>query len=63
MKKSVKVYFSTGDVALILGVSVKTARKLLKREGACRKMGKRWVTTRERLQAAFPEVFQGFARL
>lgn len=56
-----KVYFSTSDVAQLIGVSVQTARRMLKREKATRKMGGRWVTSRAMLIAAFPEVLREVA--
>jgi len=53
-----KIYFSTSDVAAILGVSVKTATRWLKREQAGRKIGGRWKTSRAQLIAAFPEALR-----
>jgi hypothetical protein len=58
-----KEFFTTGDVAKILGLSGHDqARYWLKREGALRKRGSRYYTTRALLMSAFPEVFQALAR-
>jgi hypothetical protein len=60
---SQKEFFTTGDVAKILGLnSHNQARYWLKREGALRKRGSRYYTTRALLMSAFPEVFQALGR-
>ena len=57
-----KIYYSTADVAVMLGMTVSGARKWLRRNGGARKVGGRWKTTASRLAAAFPEEFQALAR-
>lgn len=53
-----KIYIPTNEVARMLGVSVKTARSMLKRQRVGRKIGGRWQTTIGQLVHAFPEAFQ-----
>lgn len=57
-----KIYYSTREVAAMLGMTVSGARKWLRRNGGARKVGGRWKTTPSRLAAAFPEEFQALAR-
>jgi hypothetical protein len=58
-----KKYFSSEDVRALLGLeNTKQAIRWLRREGAAVKKGSRIYTTRNRLMAAFPEVFQSLAR-
>lgn len=45
-------------VAKALGWPTYKARRWLKRSGAARKIGSRWVTTASNLMAHFPEAFQ-----
>ena len=62
-KKAVKKnhYLTTGEVADILGVSLKTAKRWMIREGVARKHGARWKTSRAQLLSAFPELIRDVA--
>lgn len=61
-KPQKKIYYTTAEVAKVLGKSTETARKWLKREGALMKRGGHYYTTAARLYSAFPEAFQELAR-
>lgn len=61
-KKFPKLYFSTTEVAQMTGKSTEAARKWLKRNGAARKVGGRWLVSVSRLAASFPEAFQELGR-
>ena len=50
------LYFDTSDVATLLDFDVRKARRWLLREGAVKKRGGRWYTTREKLLETFPEL-------
>jgi hypothetical protein len=57
-----QVYFEIAEIAPLLGKSTEAARKQLVRAGAVRKIGSRWVMTRSKLIALYPEAFQKLAR-
>lgn len=64
MKKTAKkkIYFTTSEVAEVIGKSTETARNWLRREGALVKRGGRYYATLDRLIVSFPEAFQELAR-
>lgn len=53
-------YIETAEVARALGPgwSTERVRRWLKRRGAAIKIDGRWYTTRAKLRAAFPEVYE-----
>ena len=62
MRARKNIYYSTAEVAGMLGKSTRAARSWLRSEGALMKRGGRYCTTEERLMVAFPEAFQSLAR-
>jgi hypothetical protein len=55
------VYYSVSDIAAILGWGYLRTYRWLMREDALVKRGSRLVTTRDKLIATFPEVWQRIA--
>lgn len=56
-----KLYLRMREAADLIGEDVDTLRYVLKKEGACRKLRGRYVTTRDQLLAAFPEAYRRIA--
>jgi hypothetical protein len=49
-------WLSTTDAAKLMGLGVQGARLRLQRDGAVRRLGGRWVTSRRLLAAAYPSI-------
>jgi hypothetical protein len=58
LKGANRVYISTAEIAGLLGWRIERVRRWLEREGALRKIGRHYYTTKSRLRAAFPEIQQ-----
>lgn len=51
-------YIGMGEIAKALGWDVQRVRRWLVRRGAATKIGGRWYTTRAKLRATFPDVYE-----